>query len=161
MSTFCKPINCSPPGSSVHGIFQARILEWVAIFSSRGFSPTQGWNSGFTLCRQILYHLSHQGAPQILLRFKGNVLSDSFCFRYPKLVLSSSSEIKYMFQSFASLNFLANHHLTNRVAYINQYFKTFDAKTFEFELRAERTAKDSDNLALDACCLAPWECSAH
>ena len=32
------PMNCSPPGSSVHGILQARILEWVAIFFSRGFS---------------------------------------------------------------------------------------------------------------------------
>ena len=33
--TFCDPMDCSPPGSSVHGIFQARILEWVAIsFSS-------------------------------------------------------------------------------------------------------------------------------
>ena len=31
-------MDCSPPGSSVHGIFQARILEWVAIFSSRGSS---------------------------------------------------------------------------------------------------------------------------
>ena len=28
--TLCNPIDCSPPGSSVHGIFQARILEWVA-----------------------------------------------------------------------------------------------------------------------------------
>ena len=31
-------MNCSPPGSSVHGILQARILEWVAISSSRGSS---------------------------------------------------------------------------------------------------------------------------
>ena len=30
--TLCDPLDCSPPGSSVHGIFQARILEWVAIF---------------------------------------------------------------------------------------------------------------------------------
>ena len=30
-STLCDPVDCSPPGSSVHGIFQARILEWVAI----------------------------------------------------------------------------------------------------------------------------------
>ena len=36
--TLCDPMNCSPPGSSVHGIFQARILEWVAIPFSRGFS---------------------------------------------------------------------------------------------------------------------------
>ena len=36
--TLRDPMNCSPPGSSVHGIFQARILEWVAISSSRGSS---------------------------------------------------------------------------------------------------------------------------
>ena len=34
----CDPKDCSPPGSSVHGIFQARMLEWVAIFFSRGTS---------------------------------------------------------------------------------------------------------------------------
>ena len=37
--TFCILLDRSPPGSSVHGIFQARILEWVAISSSRGSSP--------------------------------------------------------------------------------------------------------------------------
>ena len=36
--TLCDPIECSPPGSSVHGILQARILEWVAVPSSRGSS---------------------------------------------------------------------------------------------------------------------------
>ena len=36
--TLCDPMNCSPPGSSVHGIFQARILEWVAISFFRGSS---------------------------------------------------------------------------------------------------------------------------
>ena len=36
--TLCNPIDCSLPGSSVHGIFQARILEWVAMPSSRGSS---------------------------------------------------------------------------------------------------------------------------
>ena len=35
MSTLCDPMDCSPPGSSVHGILQARILEWVAISFSR------------------------------------------------------------------------------------------------------------------------------
>ena len=33
--TLCDPMDCSLPGSSVHGIFQARILEWVAISFSR------------------------------------------------------------------------------------------------------------------------------
>ena len=36
--TFCDPMDCSPPGSSVHGILQARMLEWVAMPSSRGSS---------------------------------------------------------------------------------------------------------------------------
>ena len=36
--TLCDPLDCSPPGSSVHGILQARILEWIAMPSSRGFS---------------------------------------------------------------------------------------------------------------------------
>ena len=39
----CNPMYCSPPGSSVHGIFQARILKWVAISFSRGFSHPRGW----------------------------------------------------------------------------------------------------------------------
>ena len=38
--TLCDPVDCSPPGSSVHGIFQARVLEWIAISFSRGsFNP--------------------------------------------------------------------------------------------------------------------------
>ena len=36
--TLCDPMDCSPSGSSVHGISQARILEWVDISSSRGSS---------------------------------------------------------------------------------------------------------------------------
>ena len=36
--TLCNPVDCSPPGFSVHGILQARILEWVAVPSSRGAS---------------------------------------------------------------------------------------------------------------------------
>ena len=39
--TLCDPMDCSPPGSSFHGIFQARVLEWAAISSSRGTS--QPW----------------------------------------------------------------------------------------------------------------------
>ena len=39
----CDPMDCSPPGSSVHGILQARILEWVAMPSLGGIFPTQGW----------------------------------------------------------------------------------------------------------------------
>ena len=55
----------SLPGSSVHGILQARILEWVAIPFSRGSSQLR-LNLGLSHCRQIFYHLSHQGSPRKL-----------------------------------------------------------------------------------------------
>ena len=43
--TLCDPMDCSPPASSVHGIFQARVLEWVAVSSSRGSSQSRDWES--------------------------------------------------------------------------------------------------------------------
>ena len=52
----------SPPGSSLHGISQARILEWVAISLFRRSHP-QGSNPHLLHCRQILYSLSHQRSP--------------------------------------------------------------------------------------------------
>ena len=54
--TLCDPADCSPPGSSVHGIFQARILEWVAVSSSRGSSQPRDQTCVSCIGRQILYH---------------------------------------------------------------------------------------------------------
>ena len=51
--TLCDPVDCSPPGSSVRGILQARILEWVAISFSRGSSQPRS-NLGLPHCRQML-----------------------------------------------------------------------------------------------------------
>ena len=42
--TFCSPRDCRPPGPSVHSIFQAKILKWVAISFSRGSSQSRGRN---------------------------------------------------------------------------------------------------------------------
>ena len=39
----CNPMDCSRPGSSVHGILQTRVLEWVVISFSRGSSPPRDW----------------------------------------------------------------------------------------------------------------------
>ena len=41
--TLCDPMDCSLPGSSIHGIFQTRVLEWVAISFSRGSSQPRDW----------------------------------------------------------------------------------------------------------------------
>ena len=59
-------MDCGPPGCSVHGISQARRLEWVTISFSRGIFPTQESNPGLPHCRQSLYQLSHKGSPRIL-----------------------------------------------------------------------------------------------
>ena len=59
--TPCDLMDCSPPGSSVHGIFQARILEWIAIPFSRGSSQSKD-QTGLPHFSLILYHLSHREA---------------------------------------------------------------------------------------------------
>ena len=46
--TLCDPMDCSLPGSSVHGILQASMLEWVAVPSSRGFSQSRIKPRSFT-----------------------------------------------------------------------------------------------------------------
>ena len=59
---FCDLMDYSPPGSPVHGIFQARILEGCHAFF-QGIFPTQGLYPGLLHYRRILYCLSHQGSP--------------------------------------------------------------------------------------------------
>ena len=68
--TLCNTLDSSPPGSSVHGILQARILEWVAMPSSRGSSQL-----GDRTCvclivsctgRPVLYHERHLGSPGLV-----------------------------------------------------------------------------------------------
>ena len=55
---------CDPMDYRVHGILQARLLEWVAVPFSRGIFPTQGSNPGLLHCRWILYQLSHKVSPK-------------------------------------------------------------------------------------------------
>ena len=65
MSTLCNAMDCSLPCSSVHGIFQARILEWVSISSSRGSSWTRDRTHVSRIScigRWVLYEWATQGA---------------------------------------------------------------------------------------------------
>ena len=65
--TLCDPVDSSPPGSSLHGIFQAKILEWVAISSSRG-SPDPGIEPASLMSPELAggsLPLSHLGRPKI------------------------------------------------------------------------------------------------
>ena len=74
-STLFDPMDCSLSGSSVHGILQARILEWDAMPFSRRIFPTQRSNLGLLHCRWILYCLSHQESPHILLNCECSFLN--------------------------------------------------------------------------------------
>ena len=81
--TLCDPMDCSLPSSSVHGILQARILEWVATSFSRGFSQPRNWT---------LYLASPAGrffttAPPILLieHAPRHVAWDTILQDYPRI----------------------------------------------------------------------------
>ena len=79
-STLCNPMDCSLPGSSAHGILQARILEWVVIPSSRGSSqPRDQTHIFYISCigRQVLYHYSHLGSPNSVI-YEVNTCEDGY-----------------------------------------------------------------------------------
>ena len=72
-----------PPGSSVHGILRTRILEWVAMPSSRRSSQARGSSDlGLPHCRQVLYRMSHQGSPHGLCNKYMFVLEITPCSAY-------------------------------------------------------------------------------
>ena len=92
--TLCHPMDCNPLGSSVHGIILARILEWVAIPYSRGFSRPRdrtyiSWGS--CLDRQILYHWATWEVP-------------SFPYSHPKTF--SELLVRWWFCGFVSASVL-------------------------------------------------------
>ena len=75
--TFCNPTDCSPPSPSVYWIFQARMLEWVAIFF-QGIFPTQGWNPRLLHLlnwQEDSLMLSHQGCPTKWIQRRSNIFA--------------------------------------------------------------------------------------
>ena len=103
-SDFCKPMDCSPSGSSVHGISQARMLEWVAISFSMGSSwppGGQGLNSHLLYCRQILYQLSNQGSLKLLSNlwtlFKTFQCPNNILYNKRKLRLTHYTQLLCLF----------------------------------------------------------------
>ena len=80
--TLCDPMDCSLPGSSVHGIFQARVLKWGAISFSRGSSRPREflWNSHQTLFSQIILSVPYSVLPSSLC--ESTAASGSFPSEY-------------------------------------------------------------------------------
>ena len=73
--TLCDPMNCSLSGSSVHGIFQARILEWVATSSSRGSSWPRDWT--YVSCVSCIAGDYLSLSMEITVQFSHSAMSDS------------------------------------------------------------------------------------
>ena len=86
--TLCDPMDCSPPGCSLHGIFQARTLEWVAISSSRGSSRP---NPGIRRVTPVSLALEVDSFP---LSRQGSLVLGPHCFIYfiPVLMVPFSRE---------------------------------------------------------------------
>ena len=64
--TLCDPMDCRPPGSSVHGDSPGKNTGVASLSLLQGIFPTQGLNPGFPHHGKILHCLSHQGSPRIL-----------------------------------------------------------------------------------------------
>ena len=80
-STLRDPMDCSPPGSSIHGIFQARVLEWGAIASSK----TVCW-----IIKQVLinYMLDHKTS---LGKFQGSKSAQNILFEHNEIKLKTKN----------------------------------------------------------------------
>ena len=81
--TLCHPLDCSPTGSSLHGIFQARILEWVAICYSMGSSPPRDRTCIWFSCISCIWQavslpLHHLGNPLNKLVTDKKILTEWF-----------------------------------------------------------------------------------
>ena len=72
--TLCDPMDCSSPGSSVHRIFQERILQWVAVFCARGSSQHRDWTKVSCIGRWVLYHCANWEAKTSVFLSKGDVV---------------------------------------------------------------------------------------
>ena len=88
--TLCKPMHCSPPGSSVHGIFQARILDWTAMPFSRGsYQPRDRTHISYVSCigRWVLYqtNVTRRGLQQL-----GHMALKTFSHIYPQIVVNAT-----------------------------------------------------------------------
>ena len=77
-STLCNPMDCSLLGSSVHGIFQARILEWIAISFSRGSFQLRDLTQISCFASRLLTIWATR-EPMLIWNLKNNLFSISYC----------------------------------------------------------------------------------
>ena len=82
MSDSCNPMDCSPPGSSVHEYFQARILEWTAISFSRGSSWPRNWTQVFCIAGRFFTDWAMREAQSM---YRPIIIQKSICWQVQQL----------------------------------------------------------------------------
>ena len=109
--TLCNPVDCSLSGSSVHGIFQARILGWVAILFFRGSSPPRDWSQVSCIVGRCFTIWATREASSLSLLF-----SQSYGFSYNLPLTRHDWTTKIM------LNFCVPRFLIDFVTNVSHFF---------------------------------------
>ena len=131
-STLCDPMDCSPPGSSVHGILQARILEWVAM----PFSP------GFLHCRLTLYYLRQQRESH--LPYMVFIMLSSLYAHYLERIPPPQKKMPTLWRGFMFFVFL--------ICYLGWSQLFFQGATLLISWLHEIMVYDPFNIFLDSVC---------
>ena len=129
--TLCNPLECNPPGSSLHGLLQARILEWVAISSSKGIFLSQGLNP------RLLCHLYCQqippaepsGKPKNEVTGTGNEILGFKCSPVSSTETEHPSD--YLMSSLGLVSSPVTHRISGKVGqYLASRLLLFSAEPF-------------------------------
>ena len=148
--TLCDPMDCSPSGSIVHGILQARMLVWVGHALLQGIFLTQGLNSGPLHHMQVLYHLSHQGIPE---RQIFHTLNNIWCRKQNRiptitlLILKGRIDTKSS-QYTLNLNVLYYDSLFRQYKYFLNRFGISHEKKYAFPLLSSFAAVGVSSLSI-------------
>ena len=116
--TLCDPMDCSPPGSSVHGIIQARILEYVCISSSRASSWHRDKTRVSCIGRWILYSWATWEAPKSLkVPSKDNVAVNQSLVRWKgeKHKWGDVCKLRVSIKALLSFKFFIKKHIKLRL----------------------------------------------
>ena len=119
--TLWDPMDHSLPGSSIHGCFQARMLEWVAISYSRGSSRPRDWSRGCCIScigRRILYHRAMWKALYCRKYSTNAHLSRNFFSTYVKYSPIKKKKTCSLFSLFHSIDFHHFFHLCCEECYV-------------------------------------------
>ena len=119
--TLCDPMDCGPPGSSVHGDFPGKNTRVGCHALLQGLFPIQGLNPGLQHCRWILYHLSHQGSLSYKLASKTfwHFCKGTWLSKSPNWTLNLLLIPKFCLLSFLTMNTSISKNIPCKYSFIH------------------------------------------